>query len=94
MNEANEGSLRAKITELICATLGIPEEKIVWGAEISALSEDSIRLFELVLAFEREFGLKASYEDLMNIRTVEDIYGYLNSRLTPMPDSLPSTQAA
>jgi acyl carrier protein len=69
-----------KIYSVIGTAVGLPRDKIQLHTKISDLSEDSIQLFELVLAFEREFGLETKYDDLIKIQTVGDIVSYLESQ--------------
>ncbi len=66
----------------------IKEQLHVTGIEITAetsfkddLSADSIDLVELVMAFEDEFGLELSYEDIdKKVKTVGDAVEYLKSQ--------------
>ena len=44
-----------------------------WGA-------DSLDLFELVMAFEEEYGVEIPSEDLEKITTVGDIVEYMKSK--------------
>ena len=80
-----EDSLKDRTRTLIARTLELDKEALRGDAELSELSRDSIQLFELVLAFEREFNLQASYDDLIRIITVDDIINYLKTRLSPVP---------
>lgn len=70
-------SLEGRVFDLISKNLGIDKERISQDARIEDLSRDSIQLFELILAFEKEFGKKANYDDLIKIITVGDIIEYL-----------------
>lgn len=65
---------------VIADTLGTPREDITLQSKIEELTSDSIQLFELILAFEREFKAEADYTDLMAIETVADIVAYLEKR--------------
>ena len=44
------------------------------------LGEDSLDLFEMVMALEEEFGIEIPSEDLEKIVTVNDIIGYLKEK--------------
>lgn len=44
------------------------------------LGVDSLDLFELVMAFEEEYGIEIPSEELENIRTVGDIVDYMKSK--------------
>lgn len=67
-----------KVFRIIADTLGIKKERISLDSRIEELARDSIQLFELILAFEKEFRQKADYEDLINIETVGDIVKYVS----------------
>lgn len=57
--------------------LGVSEGEVTALSNISDLTSDSIKLFELLVAFESKYGIKVSYDDLVHIHTVEDIVRYL-----------------
>ena len=44
------------------------------------LGADSLDLFELVMAFEEEYGVEIPSEELENIQTVQDVMNYLKSK--------------
>lgn len=44
------------------------------------LGVDSLDLFELVMAFEEEYGIEIPTEDLENIKTVGDIIEYMKGK--------------
>ena len=57
-----------KIKELIIEGLGVDEDKVTLEATFEGdLGADSLDLFELVMAFEDEFGVKIPVEDLEKI---------------------------
>lgn len=65
----------------------IKEQLNVEGVEITAatsfkedLGADSLDLFELVMAFEEEFGTEIPSEDLEQITTVGAVIEYLSSK--------------
>lgn len=66
--------------QIIADVVNTPLEKITLQSKIEELTSDSIQLFELILAFEREFKAEADYTDLMAIETVADIITYLENR--------------
>lgn len=69
-----------KIKELIVEQLGVEEDVVVEGASFEKdLGADSLDLFELVMAFEDEFGVKIPVEDLENIKTVGDVIKYIEA---------------
>lgn len=69
-----------KIKELIVDQLGVDEESVVEGASFEEdLGADSLDLFELVMSFEDEFGVKIPVEDLETIKTVGDVVKYIEA---------------
>lgn len=69
-----------RIKELIVEELGVKESAVVEEATFNEdLGADSLDLFELVMSFEDEFGVKIPVEDLENINTVGDVVKYIES---------------
>ena len=63
-----------KVKEIIVDTLGCDEEAVVLTANLKDdLGADSLDLFELVMAFEEEYGIEIPTEELEGIETVGDI---------------------
>jgi len=77
-------NLENKVFKIISDSLGIVQNEVRLDSKIEELSQDSIQLFGLIMAFENEFQSKVQYEDLMKIETVGDIIGYIKDKnLTP-----------
>ena len=70
--------IQEKVLEIISKNLKIKLENINLNSKIEDLSKDSIQLFQLLIAFEKEFKRQVQYEDLMQIFTVRDIINYIN----------------
>ncbi|MFZ3031547.1 MAG: phosphopantetheine-binding protein [Candidatus Moraniibacteriota bacterium] len=73
--------MEEKVRELIARTLKKNPEDILLTTNIDDLAEDSIALFTLISAFEKEFGVETEYKELINIETVGDIVLYLENIL-------------
>ncbi|MBQ2116214.1 MAG: acyl carrier protein [Lachnospiraceae bacterium] len=66
----------------------IEEQLHLTGVEITEdssfkddLGADSIDLVELIMAFEDEYGIEASYEEIeKNVKTVGDVIEYLRNQ--------------
>lgn len=70
-----------KITEIIADQLNVEQEKITADSSFKEdLGADSLDLFELVMAFEEEFGVEIPSEDLEKLTTVNDVMEYLASK--------------
>lgn len=70
-----------KMREIIAEQLHIEESEITGNASFKEdLGADSLDLFELVMAFEEEFGVEIPTEDISNVETVDDVMNYLKSK--------------
>ena len=63
-----------KIKDMIADQLGVDADSINEETSFKDdLGADSLDLFELVMAFEEEFGIEMPQDDLENIETVGDV---------------------
>ena len=70
-----------KVKEVIVEQLNITEEECVPDAAfIDDLGADSLDIVELIMAMEDNFGIDISDDDLVKIRTVQDIIDYIKER--------------
>jgi len=72
---------KEKVFRIISENFGIDKNKIKLNSKVEDLSRDSIQLFELILAFEKELEHQVQYEDLMQIITVNDIIKYIEKNI-------------
>lgn len=70
--------IKDEVVALIAQSLGMDAQTITEESGIADLSKDSIQLFELLLAFERVYDTKATYEDVVRLNTVRDIIEYVS----------------
>jgi acyl carrier protein len=76
---ADHGS---KIKDIIEKELGVEREKLVPEASfIEDLGADSLDIVELVMEFEKEFGIDIPDEDAEKLRTVGDAVAYLEAKV-------------
>ena len=69
-----------KITELIVNEVGVDAEAVTLEASFKEdLGIDSLDLFELVMAFEEEYGIEIPSEDLEQLVTVGDAIKYIEA---------------
>ena len=67
-----------KIQELVANGLGVEAEKVLPESRFKEdLGADSLDLFELVMAFEDEFGVSIETDELEKMQTVQDIMNYI-----------------
>lgn len=70
-----------KMKEIISEQLNVGIEEI--GPKTSFkedLGADSLDLFELVMALEEEYNIEIPSEDLNELKTVEEVIGYLKNK--------------
>lgn len=72
--------IESKIKEIIVKNLGVKESEVTREASfINDLGADSIDCVELVIDFEKEFGITIDeYETAEKIYTVGDAIDYIN----------------
>ncbi|MBK2025823.1 acyl carrier protein [Francisella philomiragia] len=77
---ANE--VYAKVNSIIVEQLGVKEEDLKPEASfIDDLGADSLDTVELVMALEEEFDTEIPDGDAEKIRTVKDVYDYIDSKV-------------
>jgi len=72
----------SKIKDIIEKELGVEREKLIPEASfIDDLGADSLDIVELVMEFEKEFGIDIPDEDAEKLRTVGDAIAYLEAKV-------------
>ncbi len=66
-----------EVRALISTVLGRAKEDVTESNTLSELSSDSIQLFELLIAFERQYGVAVNYDEVVTLSTVGDIVAYV-----------------
>ncbi len=70
-----------KIRGIIATQLNVEAESITEASNFKEdLGADSLDLFEMVMAFEDEYGVEIPAEDLEKILTVGDVVDYLKTK--------------
>lgn len=70
-----------KIKPIIADQLGVDEGEITLESSFNKdLGADSLDLFELVMAFEEEYGIEIPSEDLEQLTTVGSVIEYIKSK--------------
>lgn len=70
-----------RVKDLIAEALGAtPSEVIPSASFIDDLGADSLDIVELVMAFEKEFGIEIPDEDAEKITTVQDAVDYIQQK--------------
>ena len=74
--------MKNKIKNIISKQLAVAEEQVTDDASfVEDLNADSLDLVEMIMAFEEEFSIEIRDEEAENIKTVKDIYTYIDNRL-------------
>jgi len=75
-------ALENRVKDIIADELGVDKAEVVEEASfINDLGADSLGTVELVLAFEKEFGIEIPEEDAEKMTSVGDAINYLKSRI-------------
>ena len=71
-----------RLVNVVVAELGVTPEQVVSDASFrDDLGATSVKIFDLILALEDEFGIEVPDEDAIQITTVGDAVEYLEKRL-------------
>ncbi|HOV87255.1 MAG TPA: acyl carrier protein [Syntrophobacteraceae bacterium] len=75
-------AMRNKVVDIIANQLGVDKEIVTPEANVvDDLGADSLDVVELVMALEEAFDLEIPDEEAEKIRTVKDIFEYLEKSL-------------
>lgn len=70
-----------KVSEIIAEQVGIDVAEVKPESRFTDdLGVDSLDLFQIIMAFEEEFGVEISTEDTEKIATVQDAIEYIESK--------------
>ncbi|MDR2066053.1 MAG: acyl carrier protein [Prevotellaceae bacterium] len=71
----------SKVTEIIVDKLGVDEKQVTPTASFTNdLGADSLDTVELIMEFEKEFGVQIPDEDAEKITTVGDAIAYIERK--------------
>ena len=69
-----------KVKEIVAESLGANVETLTAETSFTKdLGADSLDLFEMVMAFEEEFGKEIPTEDLEKLQTIGDVVAYIEA---------------
>lgn len=70
-----------RVKKIMADHLEISEDEIKLESNFQDdLGVDSLDIFEIVMEIEDEFDLEIPNEDIENVKTVEDLVNYIDSR--------------
>ncbi|HAK43525.1 MAG TPA: acyl carrier protein [Clostridium sp.] len=71
-----------RVKKVIAKELGIEVEELNINASFTDdLGIDSLEIFEIVMSLEEEFDIEIPNEDIENIKNVQDISSYIESKV-------------
>ena len=71
-------AIESKVKAIIVDKLGVEESQVTPEASFTAdLNADSLDTVELIMEFEKEFGISIPDEDTAQINTVQDVVAYI-----------------
>jgi acyl carrier protein len=73
-------AIESKVKAIIVDKLGVEESQVTLDASFTAdLNADSLDTVELIMEFEKEFGISIPDEDTQKIATVGDAIAYVEN---------------
>jgi acyl carrier protein len=71
-------AIESKVKAIIVDKLGVEESQVTLDASLTAdLNADSLDTVELIMEFEKEFGVSIPDEETQKINTVQDVIDYI-----------------
>ena len=71
-------AIESTVKAIIVDKLGVEESQVTLDASFTAdLNADSLDTVELIMEFEKEFGVSIPDEDTSKINTVKDVVDYI-----------------
>ena len=71
-------AIESKVKAIIVDKLGVEESQVTPEASFTAhLNADSLDTVELIMEFEKEFGISIPDEETTKINTVQDVIAYI-----------------
>ena len=71
-------AIESKVKAIIVDKLGVEESQVTPEASFTAdLNADSLDTVELIMEFEKEFGISIPDDETQNINTVQDVIDYI-----------------
>ena len=71
-----------KVKDIIVSTLGVSEAEVVNSASFTNdLGADSLDTVELIMEFEKEFGIQIAEEDASKISTVGEAISHIEAAI-------------
>ena len=73
--------IEQRVKKIVAEQLGVAEDEIkLESSFVDDLGADSLDLFELIMAFEEEYGIEIPTDELESIETVGDVMEFISSK--------------
>ena len=73
--------MKEKVIGIVTKQLAVPYEQVTEDASfVDDLGADSLDMVEMIMNFEEEFGIEVPDEDAEKIKTVGDLFNYIDER--------------
>ena len=74
--------IKSKVTEIVVRKLGVEESQVTESANfIKDLGADSLDTVELIMEFEKEFGITIEDSEAEKIQTVGEVINFLKEKV-------------
>ena len=74
--------VKQKVKDIIVSKLGVSEAEVVESASFTNdLGADSLDTVELIMEFEKEFGIQIAEEDASKISTVREAISHIEAAI-------------
>jgi len=74
--------IKSKVTEIVVRKLGVEESQVTESANfIKDLGADSLDTVELIMEFEKGFGITIEDSEAEKIQTVGDVINFLKEKV-------------
>jgi len=73
--------VKSRVKRIIASHLELEADMLTDDATFKDFGADSIEIVELILAFEVEFNIEIPESDAENLRSLKDIYTYIENAI-------------
>ncbi|MBA7524728.1 Acyl carrier protein [subsurface metagenome] len=78
----NKEEVITKVNDFLIDEFELEKERIVPDANLrDDLEIESLDFVDIAVEIEREFGFKIKGEDMIDVKTLDDLYNYILSKL-------------
>lgn len=76
-------TIETKINDFLIEEFEIAKDKLVKEASLKKdLAIDSLDIVDIIVLIDKEFGIKVKSEDLGSLKSLGDLYSFIDDRLS------------